>query len=126
MKLSHFLVCIAVATSASLAYVWQQTEIFRIAYANQKSFARFNELLDENSILRYNLKSGTSLVRIAGKLSAAGDFAMPENYCLVKVPAEQVRIANSSAKSSFASRIMGIGRQAEAKTISSSTGFGAR
>ncbi len=110
-----------------LLYVWQQTEVFRLAYDGQKNLALFKDLLDENSFLRYNLKSKTSLVQIGSKVQASGDFQMPDNYCLLKlsVSREGLNLAyrRSPKRESLLSRIFNIKRQAEAKTINPSNIF---
>lgn len=127
MKLSKFLNLAFIITFFSLLYVWQQTEVFRLAYEDQKNLAFFEDLLDVNSNLRYNLKKNTSLVRIGSKISACGDFQMPDNYCLVKLvnPQQSLKIASSrlAKKRNLLSRIFDIKRQAEAKTITSSITF---
>ena len=123
MRLNKFLFLAFLATSFSLIYVWQQTKTVRLAYDGQKKLARFQELLDENSVLRYNLKKNTSLVKIGSRISGVSEFQMPDSYCLVKLskPAEGVKLAknNGSRRTNLAARIFGISRQAEAKTINS-------
>jgi hypothetical protein len=120
MKLPKFVLVILLCTGISLFYVWQQTEIVRLAYAGQKTMAQFQELLDENSLLRYNLSIKTSLTTMGNALTAGNDFHMPKNYCLVKVETpESSRLAQrrSSEKINVVSRIIGVKRQAQAKTI---------
>ncbi|MCU0650972.1 MAG: hypothetical protein MUC52_01910 [Candidatus Omnitrophica bacterium] len=121
MKLSRFLTILTSATLLSLIYVWQQTEILSLAYEGQKQYVSFQELLDENSSLRYNLTKNTSVTRMAGRISGKGEFAVPANYCLVKVSVprkgSQYASKNSRRKETLASRVFGIKRQAEAKTI---------
>jgi len=127
MKLSKFLSLAFIITFFCLFYVWQQTEVFRLAYDGQKNLVVFKDLLDENSFLRYNLKRKTSLVLIGSKVSASGDFQMPDNYCLVKLstPGEALKTAysRSSKKENLLSSIFNIKRQAEAKTINPSIIF---
>ena len=123
MRLNKFLSLAFLVTSFSLVYVWQQTKTVRLAYEGQRKFDRFQELLDENSVLRYNLKKNTSLVKIGSSLSGSGEFQMPNSYCLVKLskPVEGVKLAKNGAsrRPNLALRIFGIKRQAEAKTINS-------
>ena len=73
--------------------------------------------------MRYNLKKNTSLVKLGSRISREGEFEMPNSYCLVKLskPAEGVKFAKNSASRvlTFASRIFGVKRQAEAKTVNS-------
>lgn len=124
MKLSKFLTLAFVLTLFSLLYVWQQTEVFRLAYDGQKNQAAFQDLLDTNSILRYNLKKNTSLVRLGNKVSTSGEFELPANYCLVRLsaPRERTRLARPNAvkKPSLLASIFEVRRQAEAKTLTSS------
>ncbi len=124
MRLHKFLLLVFCITFFSLLYVWQKTEIFRLAYLGQKRWSEFQDLLDKNADLRYNLKSNTSLVRIGSSVSASGDFQMPDVYWLVKLnPSnkEGIKLASRriAKKVSLFSRIFSIKRQAEAKTINS-------
>ena len=107
-------------TFFSLLYVYQQTEIIRLAYAEQKQYAVFQGLLDKNSILRYNMEKNCSLVNIGGSVSNHSDFQMPDKYQLVRlVPSKEgVTFAQGAAnKETLLARIFGIKRQAEARTI---------
>jgi hypothetical protein len=122
MRVSKFLPAIIFITLLCLLYVWQQTEIFRLAYVAQKHESVFQNLLDKNTVLRYNIKSNSSLIRICNKFSTQTDFEMPDNYHLVRLEyyKENLRLAQSqSNKESIISRIFGIKRQAEAKTVKS-------
>jgi len=123
MRLTKFLSLASLVTFFSLVYVWQQTKTVSLAYEGQRKFSRFQELLDENSVLRYNLKKNTSLVKIGSRISGVSEFQMPDSYCLVKLskPVNNVKLAknNGSRRPNLASRIFGINRQAEAKTINS-------
>lgn len=85
MKLPKFVVITGLVTFFSLLYVWQQTEIIRLAYLAQKNQSYFQELLDKNSVLRYNLKRSTSLIHIGSKISDSNDFQIPGSYRLVKL-----------------------------------------
>lgn len=119
MKMSRFLGLMAVVTSFSLLYVYQQAEIFRLAYMGQKKSAVFQVLLDKNSLLRYNKQKSTSLIRIGDKLSGNKDFQMPTSYRLVKLayPAKARSKAGIAKKEGILSRIFGVRKQAEARTI---------
>ncbi len=120
MRLSRFMFTITFFTFFSLLYVWQQTEIFRLAYEGQKNFTVFQDLLDKNNLIRYNIKRNTSLIRIDNKVSKIADFQMPDNYRLVRLtqPSQNTRVIKYlSKKVNLVSRIFSIKRQAEAKTI---------
>ena len=121
MKLSKFLLRAVVITVIGVLYVWQQTEIVRLAYGCQKNFTVFQDLLDKNSVLRYNLKRSTSLTRIGNKLLESKDFNLPQSYRLVRVSAPKAKEgsgAQSSVKrENMVFRFLGVKREAEAKTI---------
>jgi hypothetical protein len=123
MRLPKFLFLAFLVTSFSLLYVWQQTQTVSLAYESQRKLSRFQELLDDNSVLRYNLKKNTSLVKIGSSLSGSGEFQMPNSYCLVKLskPVPGVKFAKNGVtrRPNLASRIFGMNRQAEAKTVNS-------
>jgi len=120
MKLSRFLVSISLVTSLSLFYVYQQSEIFRLAYTGQKRLVRFEDLLDKNVVLKYNIAKDSSLTRIGSRVCANTDFQMPDTYRLVRLtrPLNSLKIAHYvKNKETLLSRLFGIKRQAEAKTI---------
>ncbi|MDD5348435.1 MAG: hypothetical protein PHT59_07470 [Candidatus Omnitrophica bacterium] len=127
MKLSRFLSIILPLTVLSVVYVWQQTEVVSLAYEGQRKLAQFQELLDENSNLRYNLKRNTSLVYLGSKVSGGKEFSMPGSYCLVKVdrPSERSLLLGKRAapRKTLAARLLEFGREAQAKTIHSSLTF---
>lgn len=121
MKLSKFLSIIGLVTAVSCLYVYQQTEILRLAYAGEKRKAAFEELLDKNNFLRYNLEKGISLVRIGERASKTNDYEMPDNYRLVVSGYGRQDLWTQAQKpkpESLISRIFSVKRQAEAKTIS--------
>ena len=120
MRISKFLSTVTFITFFALLYVWQQTEIFRLAYEGQKNFAVLQDLLDKNTLLRYNREKNASLTRISNKISKVADFQMPEAYRLVRLaqPLEKTRASKYILKKeNIVLRLFGIKRQAEAKTI---------
>ncbi len=124
MRLTKFLSLAFLVTCFSLLYVWLQTKAVSLAYEGQRKSSRFQELLDENSVLRYNLKQNTSLVKLGLRNSGDGKFEMPNSYCLVKLNKgmEGVKVTKRNGASrmpAFASRILGVKKQAEAKTVNS-------
>ena len=107
-------------TFFALVYVYQQSEIFRFAYAGEKRQALFQDLLDKNTALRYNILESGSLIRIGNKILESNDYEMPETYQLVKLayPLENLKVKGSvQRKENLVARIFSIKRQAEAKTI---------
>lgn len=129
MKLSRFLLLSIFITIFSLLYVYQQTEIFHLAYEGQKKLSVFEELLDKNTILRYNISKSSSLIRIGNNVSRNTDFQMPDTYRLVKLthPLQDLSVKNYVVKKeTVVSRLFGIKRQAEAKTITPSGSFSSK
>jgi len=121
MKLSRFLLIMGMVTLFSLLYVYQQTEIMRFAYVGQKRVTVFDDLLDKNSVLRYNINKSASLVHIGGLILNRTDLQMPDNFQLVRLaPLKQNLKVNAQAfnnKENVISRLFGIKRQAEARTV---------
>lgn len=120
MKLPKFVLSIVVITSFSLLYVYQQTEIFCLAYISQKKQISLEDLLDKNNLLRYNINRNASLVNIGSRISEDADFQMPDNFKLIRMaPAfeESKPQIESSKVQILLTHIFGIKRQAEAKTV---------
>ncbi len=121
MRLSKFLATVSLVTFISCLYVYQQTEILRLAYLGQKEKTTFEDLLDKNSFLRYNLEKGISLVRIGDRVSQAADFQMPDIYRLVRLaPAQEnlkLKAQQGPNRKNIVARLFGVKRQAEAKTV---------
>lgn len=120
MRLNKFLSAVIFITFFSVLYVYQQSEIIRLAYTGQKQHLVFQELLDKNSILRYNIEKNSSLVNIGNNLSKGSDFQMPDKYQLVKLVPSAAGITLSEvagSRQNLMSRIFGLNRQAEAKTL---------
>jgi hypothetical protein len=120
MRLSRFLASAVLITSFAVLYVYQQMEIVRLAYTAQKKQSVFQELLDENNRLRYNIEKGISLINLGSRISGNADFQMPETYRLVKVVRRE-KLAKANVRSprqeSFLSRIFSVKQQAEAGVI---------
>lgn len=124
MKPFKFLLITLLITLFALIYVWQQTEIFRLAYKGEKKLRAFDDLLDKNTNLRYNIKKSVSLVRIGERVSESEGFQIPSTYQLVKLARsnkETAAFRQLSKKENIVSRLFGVKRQAEAKTVSPST-----
>ena len=120
MKLSKFLLVALTFTMCSLLYVRQQSEIFRLAYLGQKKSSIFADLLEKNTLLRYNIESNASLVRIGDQVSGAGDYEMPMSFQMVKLnsPLENLKPTVSlPKKENMIARFFSIKREAQAKTI---------
>lgn len=125
MRLSKFLSLVAFITFFCLLYVYQQTETFRLAYLGQKKMVAFQDSLDKNTLLRYNIKKTTSLIRIDNKVSEYAHFEIPDSYRLVRLtyPQEVFRVAEqprSFKRENIVFRLFGIKREALGKTINPS------
>ncbi|MEW6101417.1 MAG: hypothetical protein AB1481_03900 [Candidatus Omnitrophota bacterium] len=123
MRLTRFLSTLSFVTAFSLLYVYQQTEIFRLAYSAQKKHTACEELLDKNIFLRYNIKRSASLIQLGDKISASNEFQMPDNYSVIRLSGKAGRIETSKAQprqETLLSRLFSIKRQAEAETLKSS------
>jgi len=121
MKVGKFICLAFFVTFFALFYVWQQTEIFRLAYAGGKRATALQDLLDKNSGLRYNIQRNASLTRLSDKISGEKDFYMPKTFRLLKVTTSEPETLNVAKpvtkKQTLLSRLFGVSRQAEAKTI---------
>ena len=123
MKLDKFLSTVIVVTLFSILYVYQQAEVFRLAYLGQKRQAAFQDSLDKNSVLRYNVNRDASLVRIGSKVLSYTDFQMPDSYRLVRLAPSgrnPTQISLTANRENVFSRLFGVKRQAEAKTVNPS------
>ncbi|MCX7928003.1 MAG: hypothetical protein N2606_07760 [Candidatus Omnitrophica bacterium] len=122
IRLSQFFKVVTLLTTVAVLYVWQQTEIIKLAYDNHKNTNRFQELLDENSWLRYNLKKNASVVSLGNKGFAQEDFSMPSSYCVVTVNGKRTEASlygkRLKNKTLFAG-LLNLGKEAQAKTIHS-------
>lgn len=117
--MSKFLTITIFITSFSLLYVYQQTEVFRLAYVGQKRQMAYEDLLDKNCILRYNINRNSSLTQIGSRLAKNSDFQMPDTYRLVRISGtKSTQVAKRAQNNqTFLARIFGVRQQAEAKTI---------
>ncbi len=120
MRMTKFFSVVVFITSFAVLYVYQQSEIFRMAYLGQKKQATFNELLDKNTALRYNLRKNSSLVAIGNRINDSKEFQMPDNYRYVKFISSRdgLKLADQNqSREGLLARIFSLRREAQAKTI---------
>lgn len=120
MKLTKFLSAVVFITSFSVLYVYQQSEIFRLAYLGQKKQIVFTELLDKNTSLKYNINKSSSLVNIGSRISQTQDFQMPDDYRFVRFVSSKQGLAladQNQNREGLLARIFSLKREAQAKTI---------
>jgi len=123
MRLSKFLSIIFSVTLFSLLYVYQQSEIYRLAYAGEKKQIAVDELHNQNCVLKYSIEKNGSLVRIGDKVSEKSDFEMPESYRMMKMYYTGENLSLKVApklKETLLSRIFGIKSEAQAKPVTPS------
>ena len=119
MKLSKTLSVILSFTCFSLVYVHQQSEIFRLGYISQKRQVVFDELLDKNTVLRYNIERNSSLVHLQNN-SSTTDMQMPDTYRLMKVAylkGSPRGVRKLAKKDNFLSGLFSVKREAQAKDL---------
>jgi len=123
MKLPKFIILLVLITSVSLIYVQLQIEIFRQAYQGSLNESRLNDMLDDNSILMYNVYTLQSAQHVGDKLLAKEknlQFAHRQQIAEVRIPfkvSQRVNIASQKVKKqpNFFARIFTLKSQAEAK-----------
>jgi hypothetical protein len=123
MRLSKFLSIIFSVTLFSLLYVYQQSEIYRLAYTGQKKQIVVDELRNQNCVLKYSIEKNGSLVRIGDKVSEKSDFEMPESYRMMKMYYTGENLSLKVApklKETLLSWIFGIKSEAQAKPVTPS------
>jgi hypothetical protein len=101
MRLTKILVILFSITLIALIYIFQQTEIFQLAYAASKQEMRLKELLDKNNLLRYNINTISSLSYLESSLLSKADFQLPAQAQMVKLqtpPKERITVARAGAK----------------------------
>lgn len=78
MKTSKIICLILLITMISVAYVWQQTEIVKLAYNKDKRAKFHRELSDKNMALSYNVLMRESSVSLNKSLDIFDkDYEMP-------------------------------------------------
>lgn len=120
MRLSKFLLLIFFVTFIALVYVYQQSEIFYLAYLVGRKQAMLADLLDKNNIFRYNINKLSSLPYLDSKILRNVDFEMPAVKQLVRFNVEEdyIKISSESKrKTNLIFSFFGRARQAQAQTL---------
>jgi hypothetical protein len=119
-RVNKFLSVAGIFTALSLLYVYQQTEVFRLAYTGQKKQVACQTIANKNSLLRYSIDRKTSLICLGNKISESTEFQMPDRYQYVQVSAvrKQARPASDLfGKESFVGKLFGLKREAQAQAL---------
>lgn len=119
-RVNKFLSMAGIFTAFSLLYVYQQTEVFRLAYTGQKKQVACQTIANKNSLLRYSIDRKTSLVCLGNKILESSEFQMPDSYQYVQVSTarQEMRPApDFFGKESVFGKLFGLKREAQARTI---------
>lgn len=118
MKICKFLIITIIVTMVSLLYVHQQFALVKLSYDMDIKEKKFNQLLDQNKILAYNvfkLKSPLNLSRYNNNFKiASSNQIISANPKLVS-RRNNIILAKRSGFNVFG--ILTLKRQAEAQTI---------
>lgn len=120
MKVSKFLIVLALATTITLLYVHQQIEILKANYQKEIIEESLTKLLDRNHFLLYNLiaiKAPHNLERIL--LAKDATFELPASHQLLEINQPQFKAELSRwerTKIAFA-HIFALNSDAEAKIV---------
>ena len=127
MRTTRCLLIAGLVTVLSLLYVFQQTEVVKLAYRITAEEQRLEAAQDRRTTLEFALSTLESPVSIEQNfMFPNGSFEMPRSFRLVKVEgpsaasAAALSVATSSTSSGwrrFALRSLFSARQAEARTV---------
>ena len=121
MRISRFLYAISLVTVFCLVYVYQQTEIFRMAYVGQQREALFQDLLDKNTLLRYNIESRASVVRIGSRILQDNVYEMPGDFQTLAYASDKKSVAKANLphRENILAKLLSVKSEAQAGMISS-------
>jgi len=120
MKLAKFLLSLFFITFIALVYVYQQSEIYCLAYAGSKRQAMLANLLDKNNSFRYNINKLSSLTCLDNNILRNVDFEMPAVKQLVRMNVAQDNLRLSKGvkrRPNLVFSFFGRARQAEAEPL---------
>ena len=110
-------------TAISLIYVQLQIDIVKQAYAGSRNEARLDDILDDHSVLMYNILTLKSAQSVGDRLLSKEknlQFAHRQQIAELKIPLQIANSANINIQgfkkqSNLLAKIFGFGSQAEAK-----------
>ena len=118
MKLHRFFSFLLIITVISLLYVQMQVEIVKLAYEGRAKESRLKDLLDDRSLLVYNINNLESANNLGQKFLCSQDdlqFADRSQIASLKLPAKgNVTLAQSSSNTNFFINLFSLRSQAEA------------
>ena len=107
-------------TFIAVVYVYQQSEIFYLAYLGGKKQTILADLLDKNNIFRYNINRLSSLTSLENKILNDVDFEIPAVKTLVRLNVERENTKinpESKGKTNIIFSFFTRARQAQAQTL---------
>ena len=121
MKLIRFVFLVGIITCVSLIYLYQETETVKLSYTASKKSNRYQDLLEQNKNLKYNiarLKSVSSLGNKVLKDNANFEIPRPAQLAEIKLRNnKKVKLASIQRKSNLILSFFSLKSQAEAQTI---------
>jgi hypothetical protein len=85
MNLKKTLKILVFLLPLALIYVWQGTQVFKLAYQMENKVCVYKELLEKNSILRYNIDVKISSQEMGqGFLAKDKDLKIADSVFIVK------------------------------------------
>jgi len=123
MRLPKFIILLVFMTVISLIYVQLQIEIFKQAYDGSLNESRLRDVLEDNSILMYNILALKSAQNVGERLLSKEktlEFAKKQQIAEIKIPLQVnsgVNVSSQTVKGqpNFFARIFMPKSQAEAK-----------
>ena len=120
MRVSRFILLIFFITFVALVYVYQQSEIFYLAYLGGKKQMVLSDLLDKNNIFRYNINKFSSLTYLDNSILRNVDFELPAVKQLVRMNLKEDKRNTGFAlkpRPNILFSFFGRARQAQAQTL---------
>lgn len=121
MKLSKFILLIGTITLISLIYLYQETETIKLAYTTSKKSKYYQDLLEQNRNISYNIDTLKSVTLLGNKvLGANSNFEIPKPTQLAELKlkkSKNLKIASSKQKPNLILSFFSLKSQAEAQTI---------
>ncbi len=117
MRTIRFLIFVSICTVLALLFVHYQVRIYLLSYEVDKNNLLYEELLDRNEILLYDINRLSSIPRISYKLSSLGDeFVIPDRILRI-ARFEEKEEKLTEKKGNFLARIFRAITLAEAKEV---------
>lgn len=120
MSLKRYIITIFTLTTISLMYVFLQTQIITLGYCVQSKRNLYQQLVDENDSLRYNIKQAESLEILESKITrgkADFELAGANQISMIVIPKELSIAKNNLRQKKSLLNLFGAQREAEARPL---------